>query len=145
MKEDIFEDAVADDTDEMLPENSSNDTNDDDLYYFTHMTNHYLRLVKVSPHLNATSRHKMRFPIIADSGANSHMFKEVSFLKHFIQQMVELFLVMEKPSYLSRALVPSSVKLETKIILTVYLSIGETTRGIAVPRREDLASGILQV
>jgi hypothetical protein len=79
LKEDIFEDAVAEDTVAMLPESSSNDTNDDVLYYFSCMTNHYLRLVKVSPHLTATSRHNMRYPIIADSGANFHMFKEREF------------------------------------------------------------------
>jgi hypothetical protein len=75
LKEDIFEDAVAEDTVAMLPESSSNDTNDNDLYYFSRMTNHYLHLVKVSPH-SATSRHNMRYPIIADNGANFHMFKE---------------------------------------------------------------------
>lgn len=42
MKEDVFEDAVSEDADDVLPETPSNDTNEDDLYYFTHMANHYL-------------------------------------------------------------------------------------------------------
>jgi hypothetical protein len=79
VKEDMFEDAVSEDTEDILSEAPSNDTNDDDLYYFSCMTNHYLCLVKVSLHLMATSRHSMRYPIIADSRANFHMFKEREF------------------------------------------------------------------
>jgi hypothetical protein len=44
--------------------------------YFSRMSNHYLRLAKASPHLPI---HPMKYPIIADSGANYHMFKEKDF------------------------------------------------------------------
>jgi hypothetical protein len=79
LKEEVFEDAVDEDVVELLPESPSKDTNDADLYYFSRMTNHNLHLVKVSPHLMSASRHNMRYPIIADSGANFHMFKEREF------------------------------------------------------------------
>jgi hypothetical protein len=55
---------------------ATNDTNKDDVYYFAWMTHHYLCLVKASPTLSVYSRHQMKFPIITDSGANFHMFKE---------------------------------------------------------------------
>jgi len=44
--------------------------------YFSRMSNHYLGLAKASPHLPI---HPMKYPIIADSGANYHMFKEKEF------------------------------------------------------------------
>jgi hypothetical protein len=50
IKEEVFEDAVADDniTEDSVDTliDSPNDTNEDALYYFARMTNHYLRLVK---------------------------------------------------------------------------------------------------
>ncbi len=49
------------------------------MHYFARVTNHYLRLVKTSPSLNA--RYTMKFPTIADSGANQHMFKELQFFE----------------------------------------------------------------
>jgi hypothetical protein len=57
----------------MMPD--SNDTNKEELFYFTHIKNHYLHLVKSS----SSSRHSMRYLIIVDSGANYHMFKEKEF------------------------------------------------------------------
>jgi len=54
-----------------------NDANDEVLAYFSRITRHYLRLVKTKPEL--LPRHKMKYPIIADSGANFHMFKEREF------------------------------------------------------------------
>jgi len=48
--------------------------------YFSRMSNHYLRLAKASPHLPI---HPMKYPIIADSGANYHMFKEKDFFLLF--------------------------------------------------------------
>jgi hypothetical protein len=56
-----------------------NDTNDDLLTYFSRVSKHYLRLVKSTPAL--ITRHSMRFPIIADSGANFHMFRDQAFLE----------------------------------------------------------------
>jgi hypothetical protein len=77
IKEDDFEDACAEITSDVDPE--SNDTNQDVLNYFSRMTNHYLRLVRSTPSLNVIHRHQMKFPVIADSGANMHMFKEQEF------------------------------------------------------------------
>ena len=68
--------------DENLDDNSAdlgNDTNADSLHYFARVTNHYLHLVKSSSSLNV--RHSMDFPIIADSGANQHMFKDLQFFE----------------------------------------------------------------
>ncbi len=58
---------------------SSNDTNDDVLSYFSRVSNHYLRLVKTQPEL--LTRHTMEYPIIADSGANFHMFRDREFFE----------------------------------------------------------------
>jgi len=60
-------------------EELDNDTKDDVLNYFNLVTKHYLRLVKTTPDL--VTRHKMQFPIIADSGANFHMFREREFFE----------------------------------------------------------------
>jgi len=68
----FFEDAVADDTTPVSYED--NVTNEDSLMYFACLTNHYLRLVKSCP--SRISRHDMKYPIIADSGANYHMFRD---------------------------------------------------------------------
>jgi hypothetical protein len=65
--EDAIEDQVADSSEAV-----TNDTNENSLHYFSRVTNHYLRLVKSSP--DVPPRHNVKFPIIADSGANFHMF-----------------------------------------------------------------------
>jgi hypothetical protein len=79
MKEEIFENEVVDETiADALLDSSSNDTNEDDLYYFARVSNHYLCLVKSAPS-SMTSWHNMRYLIIADSGAKFHMFKEPEF------------------------------------------------------------------
>jgi len=84
MTEDIFEDPVnavdsaecADCVDDPM----HNDTNEADLLYFACVTNHYLRLArKISADASDQVHHKMPFPIIADSGANFHMFREHQF------------------------------------------------------------------
>jgi hypothetical protein len=59
---------------------TANDTNEDDLSYFARMANHFLRLVKSSPDTTA-SHHSVQFPIIADSGANNHMFCDLEFFE----------------------------------------------------------------
>jgi hypothetical protein len=70
LTEDLMEDVVAvDDNDDC----NDNDTNEADLLYFVHMSNHYLCLARNSS-LPRPLRHPMQFPIIADSGANYHMF-----------------------------------------------------------------------
>jgi hypothetical protein len=57
---------------------SGNDTNEDALLYFARLSKHYLRLVK-NPSESSQSRHTMTFPVIADSGANYHMFRDRQF------------------------------------------------------------------
>jgi len=77
-----------------IPEEDSedigNDTNDESLQYFDRVTNHYLRLVKSSQ--PETPRHNMKFPIIADSGANYHMFKELQFFDTLVPAKGKVFL-----------------------------------------------------
>jgi hypothetical protein len=79
--EDVFEDAVLD-TDEMciaVANVQGNDTNEDSLQYFALVTKHYLHLANASSTKESTTRHSRSYPIIADSGANFHMFKERKF------------------------------------------------------------------
>jgi hypothetical protein len=57
----------------------SNNTNQDVLNYFAIMTDNYLRLVRSTPSLSIIHRHQMKLLVIADSGANMHMFKEHEF------------------------------------------------------------------
>jgi hypothetical protein len=75
--EDVYEDAIADDTVDVSPED--NDTNGESLFYFTRLANHYLRLVKTCN--TRLSRHDMKYPIIGDSGANYHMFRDKEFFQ----------------------------------------------------------------
>ncbi len=84
MTEEIFEDPVnADDSAECLDcvdDSLHNDTNEANLLYFAHVTNHYLRLARKIPEGESVQvRHKMLFLIIADSGANFHIFREHQF------------------------------------------------------------------
>lgn len=74
--EETFKDAIdenAADCQDEVP----NDTNDEVLNYFERVSRHYLRLVNGSS--SPISKHPMKYPIIADSGANYHMFKELIF------------------------------------------------------------------
>jgi hypothetical protein len=75
--EESYEDAIEDVSDDVVLQDTSNDTNDEVLHYFACVTNHYLCLVKGDSSL--LSRHKMKYPIIEDSGAYYHMFKEIEF------------------------------------------------------------------
>jgi hypothetical protein len=83
LTEDLFEDAVEQDKNES-EDHASNDTNEVDLLYFARVSNHYLRLVKNHSSRNSVSRHDMQFPIIIDSGANFHMFKDKEFFSSII-------------------------------------------------------------
>jgi len=77
--EEVFIDSVQDDCqiDFVMP----NDTNQDVLKYFARVTNHYLHLARSSTisNLPESPRHTRKYPIIADSGAHWHMFKEKEF------------------------------------------------------------------
>jgi hypothetical protein len=71
--DDSFEDASSEELIAEYEDNSSNDTNDDILAYFARMSNHYLRLTNILSPSSGTSRHLMKYPIIADSGASCHI------------------------------------------------------------------------
>jgi len=58
-----------------------NDTNEDALLYFERLSKHYLRIVKSSPTVSLHTRHTRKFPVIADSGAYYHMFKDKEFFE----------------------------------------------------------------
>jgi len=80
--EDLYEDAVDDSEISQEVHDESNDTNETDLLYFSRMANHDLRIVKSSE--NANVRHSMKYPVIADSEANFHMFREREFFVNLI-------------------------------------------------------------
>ena len=83
--EEVFEDAneiVDNGSEEELV--TPNDTNDVDLLYFVRVSKHYLRLARTTLPKTSTSRHPMRYPVIADSGANFHMFKEPEFFESMV-------------------------------------------------------------
>jgi len=79
VKEELLDDQDHEELTDMLPEPDSNDTNDAELFYFVRVRNHYLRLMRSSSPIH--SRHEMQYPIIADSGANFHMFREREFFE----------------------------------------------------------------
>ena len=84
--EEVFEDAAdtadCDSKEELV---TCNDTNDVDLLYFVRVSKHYLRLAKTTPTKTShASRHPSSFPVIADSGANFHMFKEPEFFESMV-------------------------------------------------------------
>jgi len=109
IQDDLFEDAVVDSVSEV--EQDSNDTNEAGLNYITCVTKHYLRLVKSSPDL--ITRHSMLFLIIADSGANFHMFWEKEFFTSITPATGKVILGDGKTT------------LEIQRIGTIKLKIGE--------------------
>jgi hypothetical protein len=78
--EEVYEDAIdaVDPTDESNV-HSDNDTNETDLLYFARVSKHYLHLVKNDSLNQDPPRHIMKYPIIIDSGANFHMFRDREF------------------------------------------------------------------
>ncbi len=58
-----------------------NDTNEDALLYFERLTKHYLRVVKNNPSPTHINHHAIQFPVIANSGANFHMFRDKEFFE----------------------------------------------------------------
>jgi len=82
LTEDTFEDAIAVDDSVDSADSPPNDTNEADLLYFARVMNHYLCLVRKIPDKTVdTHRHPTNFPIIADRGANFHMFREKEFFE----------------------------------------------------------------
>jgi hypothetical protein len=93
LTEEIFEDAVdlADSKDESF-EQVDNDTNDSDLLYFARVSNHYLGLVKHDSIKSVIPRHMMQYPVIVDSGANFHMFRNKEFFTSLLPATGKVFL-----------------------------------------------------
>jgi hypothetical protein len=85
MYEDAAETDVPEDT-----QDESNDTNEADLLYFARLTNHYLQLVKTSK--GTYIRHSMKYPVIAGSGANFHMFRDRDFFVNITPAMGRVLL-----------------------------------------------------
>jgi hypothetical protein len=79
-----------------LTDDVTNDTNEEILHYFSGVSNHYLRLVRNV--LPSTSRHNRAFPIIADSGANCHMFQNLAFFETLQPASVNVILGEGKTS-----------------------------------------------
>jgi hypothetical protein len=104
--EEKFMDAASDDF-PVVDESNGNDTNEDTLLYFTRLSNHYLRMVKTSPSLLTADRHKMLFPVIADSGANYHMFND----RAFFETLLPASGMMAKLAYLFKGWVQLNVRL----------------------------------
>jgi hypothetical protein len=78
--EETYEDAVEqEDTKDDSSVHSHNDANESDLLYFARVSKHYLRLVKNDSFRKDPPRHLMKYPIIIDSGANFHMFRDREF------------------------------------------------------------------
>jgi hypothetical protein len=78
--EEVFEDAVDQTEEHDEPSNHfTNDTNESDLLYFVRVSKHYLRLVRNDNCMHDNSRHSMLYPIIIDSSANFHMFRDRDF------------------------------------------------------------------
>lgn len=99
MMDDEFEDASPNELIVDCDDSSSNDTNDAILAYFARMSNHYLRLASASSGSFGPSRHSMKYPIITDSGASCHMFKEKEFLVLLHLPVVLFYLEMERPDF----------------------------------------------
>jgi hypothetical protein len=75
--EETYEDAVEqEDTKDDASVHSHNDTNESDLLYFARVSKHYLRLVKNDSLRKDPPRHLTKYPIIIESGANFHMFRD---------------------------------------------------------------------
>jgi len=80
MTEEVFEDAVDQTEDHDESSNHfTNDTNESDLLYFARVSKHYLRLVRNDTCIPDNPGHNTNYPIILDSGANFHMFRERDF------------------------------------------------------------------
>jgi hypothetical protein len=79
--EELYEDAA-----EVIDSNEcvTKDTNEAELLYFARVSKHYLCLVKAAPSQDHPFEHVMQFPVIADSGANYHMFKDPAFFDFII-------------------------------------------------------------
>jgi hypothetical protein len=81
---------IVDDNDDCVT-SIDNDTNEADLLYFVRVSNHYLHLVN-NYSSSSSPRHTMQFPVIADSGANYHMFKEREFFESLTPATGSVFL-----------------------------------------------------
>jgi hypothetical protein len=94
LTEESYEDAIKDVSEDVVLQDTPNNTNDEVLHYFARVTNHYLCLVKGDSSL--LSHHTIKYPIIADSGANYHMVKDIEFFDSLIPTTGQVLLGDEK-------------------------------------------------
>jgi hypothetical protein len=80
----VLDEVVDDGSDLVTDESESNDTNEAELFYFARLRNPYLRLAKNTVSTSMMNHHNMRYPIIADSGANFLMFKKAEFFEFIL-------------------------------------------------------------
>ena len=115
--EDIFEDAaeviVSDFQSEEVPDN---DTNEDALLYFACVSRHYLHLVKSSLLNNVSPRHDMKYPVIADNGANFHILNDTEFFDFILPARGQVLLGDGKTFLLTKGI--GSVN---AILMVIYL------------------------
>jgi hypothetical protein len=90
--EEVFEDAVMPEDSVVAADLLDNDTNHDDLLYFACLSNHFLRLVTNSNIFKDPPRHIMKHPVIADSGANYHMFRDREFFDYILPASGSVYL-----------------------------------------------------
>jgi hypothetical protein len=76
--EESFVDAETEEVYEPDLDTTGNDTNEASLMFFSRISKCYLRIVKSSSRITPV-RHEMSYPVIADSGANYHRFKDREF------------------------------------------------------------------
>jgi hypothetical protein len=117
LTEELIEDGHSNDSpdgsDVLLDSTLGIDTYEEDLIYFVRMTNHYLCLVwSTNPGI---SHHSKKYPIIADSRANFHMFRDR-----------ELFTTMS-PATGYVLLGDGKTKLQIQGIGTISCKIGQHT------------------
>jgi hypothetical protein len=77
--EELYEDAADDVLTVVESPDTGNDTNEESLLYFARLSKHYLCLVTTPSSTVDVPIHTFQFPVIADSGANYHMFHEHCF------------------------------------------------------------------
>lgn len=67
----MFADALMEDFPDNLLDSTSNDTNENNLYYLVCLI---IQLVRLATSFLPVSHHSIKYPIIASSGSNFHMF-----------------------------------------------------------------------
>jgi len=93
-----------------------NDTKEVDLFYFARLSNHYLRLVKSTVSTQVPPRYVMQFPVIADSGANHHMFRDREFFVNIQPSSGTVYLGDGKTALSIQGVSPVQCKIGTETL-----------------------------